>query len=455
MRWFHNSSIRRKLTLVIVLTSAIALLLATVAAVSYEFFRFHREKVIDLAVQAKILEANTAPALAARDFTSVRQTLAELKTQHEVVSARIFDRNGSLFAEYVRPDAVPMAIVRPGQTEGYRFEGHHLLFYAPIRSGGQTIGTLVLRTDIRELQNRFMAGAGILATVMLASVVTAILVAGRLQRLISAPISDLARVARTVAESKNYSLRAPKASNDEIGFLTESFNQMLAQIQARDAERKELQKRLLEVSDREQARIGQDIHDGLCQQLVGASFNVALLREDLPLQAPMTRQRADKIAGLLNSAIAQARNLAGDLYPVKLETEGLLSALQGLAAAITNESPITCEVQCRQSGPVRDPAVAFHLYRIATEAVNNALKHAGARHIVICLSVEENITRLSVSDDGMGIAAIPPEPHGMGLHIMKYRADMIGGTLSIGKNDMGGTIVSCMFQQNGLIKKNH
>jgi PAS domain S-box-containing protein len=570
MRWFRNASIRRKLTLVIVLTSAIALLLATAAAVGYEFVRFRYDRLLDLTAQAEIINASSAAALAARNDKAARNILAAMRTQHEVVSARIFDRDGKLFAEYVRPDATLLPISRPVQTEGHRFEGRHVLFYHPIIFEGRMIGTLVLRSDLHQLQSRFLAGASILVVAMLASILVALLLATRLQRIISRPILDLAQVARAVANKKDYSLRAAKRSEDEIGLLAESFNQMLAQIQTQDAElrasekrfrqltesirevfwvsdlaknqmiyvspgyeeiwgrpcaslyasprdwldaihiedrqrvlhaavtqvngrydekyrivrpdgsirwihdrgfpvrdeagriyriagiaedvteRTELEKRLLEITDREQARIGQDIHDGLCQQLVGAAFNVELLREDLSAKGQPESERTRKIAALLSNAIIQARNLARGLYPIKLETEGLCPALQELAANVTSEFAVACAVECPRPISVPDVNVEMHLYRIAQEAVNNALKHARASRILIRLAVESDKVRLSVTDDGVGTAAGTPGRQGMGLHIMKYRAAMIGGTLTLQSGEPGGTIISCVFEAKWL-----
>lgn len=566
MRWFRDASIRRKLTLVIVLTSVIALLMATAAAVGYEFFRFHYDRLSELTAQAEIIEANSAAALAARNRLAADKVLASMQTQPEVVSARIFDNDGRLFAEYVRPDAIALPISLPVQSRGYRFEGRYVLFYYPVSLKGRTIGTLVLCSGLRKLETRFIGGTCVLVGVMLVSVLISLLVGRRLQRIISNPILDLAHATRAVAENKDYSLRVAKRSNDEIGVLTENFNQMLAQIQTRAAQlrareqqfrqlaesirevfwmsdptkkqmiyispgyeeiwgrtctslyasardwveaihpedrervlqaaltrqisgqydeeyrivrpdgairwihdrafpvrdesgkvyrivgiaeditgRKELEKRLLEVTDREQARIGQDIHDGLSQQLVGASLNVALLKEDLSARAQPVRERAEKIAALLNSAITQARTLARGLYPIKLETEGLLPALQELAMNVADQSKIACDLECPQVIPVHDPTEAIHLYRIAQEAVNNALKHARAKRITISLAVEDDKVRLSVSDDGVGIAVETPGWSGMGLHIMRYRAEMIGAKLTIQPGKTGGTIISCTF----------
>jgi len=571
MQWPRNLSIKRKLTLVIALTSTMALLLAAVAAVGYEFAHFRHERVLDLTAQAEIISANSATALSHRDPNAASQILSALQTQHEVVSGRIFDRAGRLFAEYVRPDATALPISPPTQTEGYRFEGSHVLFYHAIILDGRTIGTLVLRSDLRELKGRFIVGTSILVVAMLASLLVALLVAARLQRIISDPVLNLARVAREVAGKKDYSLRVAGQSNDEIGLLMKCFNEMVAQIQARDNDlqaselrfrqlaetirevfwisdlpkkqiiyvspgyeeiwgrscaslyanaqdwraaihaedrervlhaavtrqvsgqydeeyrivrpdgsirwirdrafpvrdeagqvyrivgiaeditgRKELERRLLEVTDREQARVGQDLHDGLCQQLVGAAFVATLLKEDLATQSQNEAQRAAKIATLLNDAINQARNLARGLYPIKLETEGLLAALLELATNVTNQSKIACEVECPQPVSITDRAAATHLYRIAQEAVNNAVRHACARRIVIHLGHEDGDACLSVSDDGIGPPAETAASRGMGIRIMNYRSSMIGGALAIGPGARGGTIVSCIFDLKSL-----
>ena len=216
---------------------------------------------------------------------------------------------------------------------------------------------------------------------------------------------------------------------------------------ARDVtERKQLEKEILEISDREQSRIGQDLHDDVCQHLASTAYAAGLLEEKLREKLVPEAAQAGEIADLINKAIVQARELARVLHPVKLEAEGLASALHDLATNVTKRTAIACTVDCPELLDMVDTAASIHLFRIAQEAVANAVKHAKPRHIWIRLDVKANTITLAVRDDGCGVA-VPLAPfRGMGLDIMRYRARMIGGTLGVSRVSRGGTIVECSFR---------
>jgi signal transduction histidine kinase len=207
-----------------------------------------------------------------------------------------------------------------------------------------------------------------------------------------------------------------------------------------------LERQILEISDREQARIGQDIHDGLCQQLIGMAFNANSLEQSLSSQARPEAATARKICFLLDEAITEARRVCRGLYPVRLETEGLVPALEELAHTVTERFSLRCECELQSRRLICDVTTATHLYRIAQEAVNNAVKHSGARHLCIRLSTNESGLELQIRDDGKGIQAGHGRPGGMGLHIMDYRARTIGGSLEIHGNGVG-TSVCCRVPQ--------
>lgn len=209
-------------------------------------------------------------------------------------------------------------------------------------------------------------------------------------------------------------------------------------------ERKQLEKEILEISDREQGRIGQDLHDGLCQQLVSTAFASNLLSQRLETIAPAEAGAARKIAGWVDEAISQARTLARGLYPVKLEADGLASALQELAEYVNDRFEIPCALENTERVLLTDNTVATHLYRITQEAVTNAVKHSHAHQIGIKLASGDGSITVSVQDDGVGIPDVIS--HGMGLHIMQYRTRMIGGTLNIRRGSHGGTVVVCTFR---------
>lgn len=210
---------------------------------------------------------------------------------------------------------------------------------------------------------------------------------------------------------------------------------------------RESERRVAEASDHEQRRIGEDLHDGLCQQLVGAAFATRKLAARLAdLSLPETKD-AGEIADLLGEAISEARDAARGLYLVQLETDGLLFALEELAGQVRSRNRIACEFVDKSSTSIADEAVITSLFRIAQEAVNNAVKHAKASRIAITLTAEAGQFRLEVEDDGVGM---PPDfagRNGMGLQIMNYRARMIGARLDFGARPGGGTVVSCFARR--------
>ncbi len=215
-----------------------------------------------------------------------------------------------------------------------------------------------------------------------------------------------------------------------------------------NTERRRLEREILEVSDREHARIGQDLHDSLCQKLVALAFDLGSLEQRLTERAAPEAASIARSAGLLDDLITEARATARGLFPVQLETDGLGAALQQLAAGVNSRGGVECRVQCEESVFVRENAMAIHLYRIAQEAVNNAVKHSKGRLIQVRLSTTQDRVELRVTDDGVGVALPWMPKGGMGLHIMEYRARMIGGTLSITRVNTGGTVVTCSAPQS-------
>ncbi len=232
--------------------------------------------------------------------------------------------------------------------------------------------------------------------------------------------------------------------------LEDRVSERTAALKAQVAENLELEKNILEISDREQVRIGQDLHDGLCQQLVSAAFSANLLQKKLTENGIPGTPDANRIADMIDDAITQARNLARGLYPVRLESEGLGMALQELAATMRRRYSVNCTVQCETLMMPCKPTTGIHLYRIAQEAVTNAAKHAEAQKILISLSVEQGHVTLAVEDDGVGIPNIPFNPEGLGLRIMEYRARMIGGQFLIQSLPSHGTKVICMLAEKSF-----
>jgi two-component system CheB/CheR fusion protein len=207
-------------------------------------------------------------------------------------------------------------------------------------------------------------------------------------------------------------------------------------------ERKRLEREILEISEREQRRIGQDLHDGLCQHLAGIEMLAQVLAQKLAPKAKDGSARATEIAKAVREAISQTRLLARGLSPVTLESEGLMSALAELALNMEKMFQVRCVFDCPEVVKFDDHAAATHLFRIAQEAVSNAIKHGKAKNISIRLTETASHLHLRVSDDGIGFPEKFTAGSGMGLRIMQSRIGMVGGALTIQRPPAGGTSVS-------------
>jgi signal transduction histidine kinase len=214
-------------------------------------------------------------------------------------------------------------------------------------------------------------------------------------------------------------------------------------------ERKSLEETILGISAREQRRIAQDLHDGLGQHLTGIAFMSKVLEEKLSDQSLPEAEEAAKIVKMVNQAIENTRQLARGLHPVAAEPQGLMSALKHWAAEVEELFRISCRFHCDKPVYIFDVNLATHLYRIVQEAVNNAMRHGKSRNIVIGLTGKNGAGVLTIQDDGDGFPKEQISQPGVGLSIMNYRADMVGGSLKVQPNEGRGITVTCMFRIRG------
>lgn len=210
-------------------------------------------------------------------------------------------------------------------------------------------------------------------------------------------------------------------------------------------ERKGLEEAILAISAREQRRIAQDLHDGLGQHLTGIAFMSKVLEEKLSDKSLPEAVEAAMIVKMVNQAIDNTRQLARGLHPVAAEPLGLVSALNKWAGEVEQLFRIGCSFQCEKPLLIYDVNLATNLYRIAQEAVNNAIRHGKSRNIFIELSGKSGTGTLTIQDDGEGFPKKPSSSPGAGLSIMNYRADMVGGSLKVQSNEGRGVTVTCMF----------
>ena len=234
---FRDLPIRLKLTRISMLVSASVLLLASTGFIVYELVTFRDTMVQNLSEQSEALGINTVSALLFNDPASATTTMAALRVRPNIVSAAVYTVGGKLFARYVRSDGKTIFQLpeqMTGKEESHRLQGGSLFLFRPIISEGERVGAVYIQSDLKEMEDRLKRYASIGVGVLAISLLTAYWISSRLQGRISEPILHLAQTARTVSQEKDYSVRAAVESQDEIGQLVGTFNEMLAQIQVRE-----------------------------------------------------------------------------------------------------------------------------------------------------------------------------------------------------------------------------
>lgn len=212
----------------------------------------------------------------------------------------------------------------------------------------------------------------------------------------------------------------------------------------------QLESEIIRISEREQRRFAQDLHDGLCPYLAAIGCAAASVRNDLEKFSLKEAAAVGEIAEFIKQGVIQARNLSHGLFPVQDDEFALQTALDELAANTSKMLNIKCSLKCPDPVLIEDNAAATHLYRIAQEALHNATSHGRASEVIVELSAGNESVNLRIVDNGCGLEKSPRSGRGMGMKIMNYRARLIGGQLEIGPNPAGGTVVSCSFLQDTI-----
>ncbi len=231
-----------------------------------------------------------------------------------------------------------------------------------------------------------------------------------------------------------------------IYFLTVAYagTNLRHHLQLLDQARR-LEQEIIRISEREQQRIGQDLHDGICQYYAAIGCAAGSLKQTLKARSAPEAAAASELEQLIRDGVDQTRSLSRGLFPVKEDDRGLQSAFEELAATLRRLSKLDCIVHCESGVIVSNNVAATHLFRIAQESLNNAITHGKATEALVSLESDPGGVKLTVSDNGTGFPAQLPDRRGMGLNIMKYRAQTMGGRLEISPNPGGGASVSCII----------
>ncbi|MFH1075881.1 MAG: PAS domain S-box protein [Pseudomonadota bacterium] len=251
----YRSSIRRKLMTIIMLVSVSVMIFACVAFISYEWLTSRKQMINNLSANAMMLAKNCTAALSFEDSNDATELLGSLQVKNPITMACVYRANGDLFAAYKRNN-FDSSITSPPCLQGHNFKNGFLTIFEPIFLEGRIIGTICLQSDLSELYASLRQI--IIATILMVFLLScgAYVLSARLQKIISAPILDLAKIARGVSENEDYSVRAPMHSDDEIGTLTAAFNEMLTRIEGRDVE--------LRKSEQKYRALFEDSRDAIC-----------------------------------------------------------------------------------------------------------------------------------------------------------------------------------------------
>jgi len=478
--------IKRKLSLVVMLTSSGVLLLACMVLIASEMVTFRREMAHNLVVLTSGIGYNSSAALAFNDVAAATETLSALRVESHVMGCCLYAEDDTIFAQYIRKGTEIVFPAKPG-PEGYRFEKDCLTLFRPVIQNNRRLGTIYVRADLEALQDRLRMYAGVVAAVLMAAFFVSLVFSAILQRFIARPILELAATTKAISEKKDYSVRAELHSRDELGMLTDGFNQMLASIQEREAalsqtnealkqeigERIRTQEELTRLNETLEQRVAERTHEAVEANRAKSEFlanmshelrtplnsvigfaNILLKNKNKNLY-PDDLTFLDRIVAngkhllslinqILDLSKIEARKVDLELAPVSLDAmvrevvAQLESQVRGRDVRLLVELP-----------PVVAPfeADAAKLKQVLINLVGNALKFTEKGRVIVRVTADPTTgrpTRIDVVDTGVGI---PQER--LGLIFEAFQQADPSTARKFGGTGLGLTISQALCQLMG------
>ena len=420
---FRNQPITRKLMTVILLTSGVVLTLTCGTFFVYELVTFRHSMAQSLSTLGEVIATNSTAALAFQNVDDARNVLSALSADSNVVAGALYDPSGAVFASYSNSEAPAASLPTKPERDGYRFTATRLMLYQPVVFENRRLGTLYLQSDLVEMYQRITLYGGMVVGVIMVAGLVAYLLAKRLQRHITEPVLALASTAKTVAAKQDYSARALRFDDDELGQLTDAFNGMLSQIQQRDlalrsqgdALRREVEERrsIEEELRRSNADLEQFAY--IASHDLQEPLRMVSSYTDLLAQRYQGRldDKADKFIHYVTDGARRMQRLIADLLTYsRVGSHG--AHLKPVAmAGIVNNVLVTLGPLIRETGAAVDVATPLptvladevQMMQLLQNLIGNAIKFRSDRPPRVRLSAADcdDRWRISVQDNGIGI----------------------------------------------------
>ncbi len=486
MQWFRDLPIKQKLSLVVMLASTVALSLACMILIATEIITFRREMANSWIVLAQGIGYNATAALARNDSAAATETLSALRVESHVICACLYAKDGTLFAQYVRGESKIAFPAKPG-PDGYVFEKDCLTLFRPVTQNKQRVATIYVRADLEAMYARLGLYAGVVVLVLLAALFVAFAFSAILQRIIAQPILTLAATAKMISERKDYSVRAEARGQDELGVLTNGFNQMLASIQEREtalsqtnmafrqeiAERIRAQEELTRLNETLEQRVAERTREAVEANRAKSEFLANMSHElrtplnsvigfaNILLKNKNNNLRQDELT-FLDRIAANGKHLLNLINQIldlsKIEARKVELELAAVALDV-----MVREVLAQLEGQVRGrdvrlvaelpPSVAsfetdgVKLRQVLINLVGNALKFTETGRVAVRLITDPATgrpTRIDVADTGIGI---PKER--LGVIFEAFQQADVSTARKYGGTGLGLTISQALCQLMG------